>query len=392
MSGVPAAAAVVAAITAAGLAVACAGAGHAPPPGAARAGVTIALYDLGEHDGYGVVDDRRWIDVTGDALAIDHLDPRAALPSLVIEPLAGGAIEIGACLRDRIPPLPVAAGGDPAAAHPALELTPVLRCSVRGAPGRYLVRVLYVVPRLAYRAQHDVAMTAPDRATIASRFAIATPPWGVRAEVAVFAGAPGRDQAPREYARGAVMLDGGTAVLVAPPGTVRAQLRRIYDGAIQESAELNPRDPRWRRDSHPAVWVWLELADIALAPGALRVHVALDGEPPRDIEVPARGARPLGAALELPLWIDEALRGRRERWTAPPSDAIMTDRLALSIANTGALPREVWLEETLRQAQRRRVRRAWPGAPSLIKNLVRMKVTVAPGTIERAGFEIEYEL
>lgn len=378
------------------------------PANLADAGVALAVYALADHAPYGVIDDRRWVEVVGPSLVLDHVDPRAALPSLVIEPLGGAALEIGACARDRIPGLASAtpdgeraatavrgegSSGPGAASDPTTPVfTPLLRCAVRGAPGRRLVRVLYVVPGLAYRASHDVVMTGPDGASVTSRFSLATPAWQQRAELTLYDGMPGTQQPPREIARGPAVLDGGIAVFAAPPRRVAAQLRWIYDGAVRRRGEVGPRDLRWQRESHPAVWVWLELQTPALAPGPVRAHVQLPGEPIRDIDVPAPGRRALASALGLPLWVDDQLRGRRDRWSQSREDATLVDRFAVSIANLGASAREVWIEEALRPARRRTVGRVWPGAAAVVKTVLRMKLTVAPGKIERGGFEVEYEL
>lgn len=398
--------------------LACARGQPAAPANAADAGIAIAVYGVADRAGYAVVDDRRWVDLDGDTLVLDDIDPRAALPSLVIEAADArpAALEVGACTRDRIPSLasPSASGastpsgasggsGPPSAADAtgasvagAPAFVPILRCAVRGARGRHLLRILYVLPELEYRASHDVAMTAPDRATVTSRFSIATPAWRRRAELTLFDGVPGAQQPPREIARGSIVLDGGIAVLASPARVVAAQLRRIYDGAVHRRGEVGPRDPRWRRESHAAVWVWLELASlvdrVALAPGPVRVHLELPGQPIRDIDVPALGRRTVAGALDLPLWIDEDLRGRRDRWSRPHDDTGIADRFSISIANVGATQREVWVEEALRTARRRTVRNAWPGAPVLLETRIRLKLTVAPGKIERCGFELDYEL
>ena len=355
------------------------GCGRGPSaPVAARDGVAIALY---YHPGvrYAVIDDRRWVDVAGDSVVFDHIDPGGGLSSLVIEPLAG-ALEIGACLRERI--APDAASG---------LAVPALRCAVRGRPGRYLVRLLYMSWALAYRVEHDIAMTAPDRATVVSRFAIVAPAWRTRAEVAVFDGVAGGESPPRELARGTIALDGGTALLATPPREVTARLRRIYDGAVRKPDGPDTRDPRWARDSHSAVWVWLELGVPGLAPGPVHVHADLPGEAIRDIDVPAAGRRGGAAELRLPLWIDDRLRGKRDRWTDAPDDAVLSDRFLVSVANTGDAPREVWIEEQLRAGARRTVGRAWPRSPEVDRRRLRMKLTVAPGGIERAGFAVDYE-
>jgi hypothetical protein len=393
--------------------------------------VTIALYAPSPAVRYAVIDDRRWVDVDGDTLVLDRVDPGAALPSLLIEPLTG-PLRIGACLRDRIamplpdaPPLPPESGGA-ATEPPGDGVVPMLRCRVAAPPGRYLVRLLYLSSALGYRAQHDVTVTAPDRATVTSRFAIATPAWRTRAELTLFEGAPGGDPPPRELVRGSVALDGGTAVIAIPPREVTARMLRIYDGAVRRPDGPEPRDPRWGRDSHSAVWVWLELGGLGerravasapasgaapilapsvaatasslapraasgLAPGPVHVHVELPGEAIRDIDVPAGGRRAGPTALSLPLWIDDRLRGKRDRWSDSPEDALLTERFLVSVANSGDTPREVWIEELLRPAPRHSVSHAWPRAPEVDHRRLRMKLTVAPGTVERAGFAVDYE-
>jgi hypothetical protein len=203
---------------------------------------------------------------------------------------------------------------------------------------------------------------------------------------------PGTQQPPREVARGSIVLDGGIAVLAAHPRAVPAQLRRIYDGAVHRHSEVAPRDPRWQRESHPAVWVWLELEGLALAPGPVRAHVQLPGDAIRDIDVSPLGRRRLANALALPLWIDPQLRGRRDRWSQSREDATLIDRFAVSIANLGDAAREVWIEEALRPARRRTVRHAWPGAAAVVETVLRLKLTIAAGKIERGGFEVEYEM
>lgn len=375
-------------IGAIGLAIACSHGSPAIPANTAREGLSIALYDSHDGGAYSVIDDRRWIEVAGDSLVIDRVDPGAVLSSLVIEPLAGGALAVGACLRDRIPASPSVALDvvSPAPASAGELFAPVLRCAVHARSGRYLVRLLYVSPALGYRAQHDITMTAPDRAIVASRFAIVTPAWQAHAEVTLFDGIPGSEQPPREVARGAIMLDGGTSVIAVPPREVTAQLRRVYNGAVPDNDDDAP-----RHDAQPAVWVWLELDEPALALGPVRAHVELAGEATRDIDVPAAGRRRQAVALRLPLWIDDQLRGTRDHRSASFGDVTEADRFAVSVSNTGDAAREVWIEEKLRPVRRRTVTHAWPSEPVVVKDLLRMKLTVHGGKIERAGFEITYE-
>src|SRR5262249_17757437 len=138
-------------------------------------GITIALYGKGDGQAYSVIDDRRWIEIAdGHALLLDNIDPGAALPSLMFEPLSDPAIQIGACMRDRIA-LPPAEPETNPLKKPAPKVTPklpdvddkfatTLRCEAHGRPGRYLVRLLYVSTTLGYHAEHEVSVTSPDRA------------------------------------------------------------------------------------------------------------------------------------------------------------------------------------------------------------------------------------
>jgi hypothetical protein len=392
-------------------------ASHAPrtPIRTPGAGVTIALYDRGEGGSYAVVDDRRWIEVTGTQLVLDHVDPGAALASLVIEPLGAARLAITRCVRERIPELPpkpqvpkppAPRGRAGPAQRPtvpgAARFDATVRCTVAGAPGRHLVRVLYVSTTLTFRAQHDVVVTerAPTelRATVMSRFAIETPAWHERAEVVLFDGVPGGERPPREVARGTVTLDGSIAIISAPVRELAVRLRRIYDGAVA-TPELPPADAAWNQESAHAVRVWLELPAVHLAPGPVRVHVETAAEGVRDIDVtapPSNGpdgrAQVAGgdAALRLPLWIDGTLVGTRQRF-ADAGDAQLAERLLLSVANTGEVAREVWIEEHVRPARRRTVRRAWPRKPRSSGDLVRSRVVVAPRAIERVGYTIEYD-
>ena len=371
-------------------------------------GVSIALYRDGEAS-YGVVDDRRWVEVTGTTLILDHVDPGAALPSLVIEPLGATELRVGQCARDHIsyPDDAKAAlerfgewqlrrrqqmldGTEP---EPEPAATPLvvssLRCRVAGARGRHLLRLLYVSPKLGYRAQHDVTMTAGDRATVATRFAIETPRWSAAADVTLFHGLPGGEHAPAQIARGSIQLDGSTAVLAAAPREVPARLRWIYDGAIRVGRGSET-DAQWARDTVRAVWVWLELSERELPPGPVHAHVETPGEPIRDVQVPAEGREHLGATLRLPLWIDDGLHGMRTRVVMAADGASLADRFVIAVANTGLVAREVWIEERLRTSRRRTLRGGWPTKPALVHDRARTPLVIKPGATERTGYVIEY--
>ncbi len=378
------------------------------------AGISMAFYQSGGK-AYTVVDDRRWVEVRGGMLLLDHIDPGAALPSLVIEPLGAAPFAIGQCDRDhetqKLPPDAalerfgawqerrrerVAAGdldGDlePTPDGTITVVSPVVRCTVThsGAETRQLIRVLYVSSNLAYHAQHDISMTVGDRATIATRFAIGAPDWGGRADATLFEGVPGGDKPAVELARGSLTLDGTTMVLGASPRETRVSVRRVFDGAIRTGVG-NASDPSWGRDSVHAVWVWLELDGVALTPGPTHAHLELPGDAVRDLEIPPGGREQSSTGTRLPLWIDGELRGVRNRVVTGSDGANLADRFQFSISNLGAEPREVWIEEKLRPAKRRAIKTGWPTRPVLGADVARTKVTVKPGGTERIGYVIDY--
>lgn len=376
-----------------------------------EAGVTISIYAR-EGGGYSVVDDRRWVEVEGSSVLLANIDPGADLASLQIEP-ATSALHVGSCTRDRLPDLvvhdtdpdvlelrlrPPRMPPPPATPPPvrAARYAPVVHCEVTAPPGRYLVRILYVSTTLRYRAQHDVDVREPTRATIASRFAIQTPPWRTRADVILFDGVPGSEKTPAEITRGSIELDGSTAILAIPERTATAELRRIYDGAVIASEDKH--DPMWGHDSLPAVWVWLELAAVHLAPGPVHIHVELPDEGIRDADV-AADKRVQGddakAPMRLPLWIDSDLRGIRSRVVEYSDGAALSERIVLGVANMGEVAREVFVDEHLRPAKHRRADRIWPKNQSPTpgpNDVLRTKLQVAPGHVVRAGYTLSYEL
>lgn len=394
---------------------------------AAEAGVTLSLYSAGDKS-YGVVDDRRFIEVTGSSILLDNIDPGAALASLVIETTTPG-LRIGPCTRDRLPDLDDDALEEfgreqerlsaerlrrriertlpdvnrtrdiredvrrPTPA-PGQRFAPVVSCNVAGPRGRHLVRIVYVSPALTYRAQHDIEMTESERASIASRFALVTPPWRTRASVILFDGAPGGDKPPVELVRGDVTLDGGTSVLVLPTRNVTARIRRIF--AADTADELSE-DPLWGPSALAGVWATLEAPGVTLPPGAVRVHVELPDEGSRWIDVPPSRRMQRAddasakAPLRLMLWLDDTLRATRERRVIEDDGVRMLELFAAVITNTGDRPREVWVEDRLRNARRRSVERSWPAKPTAVGDVVRHKIEVRPGRVARTGFTVAYE-
>jgi hypothetical protein len=361
--------------------VGCARRARAPSVAPDGPGVTIAIY-LHPGGQLAVVDDRRWVELDGTTLVLDRIDPGAALASLVIE--APGGKDVGACTRERIP------GGTDVVPRAAL---PVLTCAARGAPGRHLVRISYVSTALGYRAGHEIVMTEPARATLVSRFAVATPRWGVRGELALYDGAPGLEDPPRELARREVTLDGSTAVIALSAREIAAALRWIYAGAPDPDRALEDDAVDLdlglaQRGSHD-VWVSLELPGMHLAPGPVHVRVELPDEGLHEVTVPA-AAR--GAPVRLPLWIDDTLRGLRQARIVLDDGDVLVERLRHGVANRGTQTREVLVEERLRAARRRRIEHAWPARPKVHGEVAQTRLVIGPGGLERAGFTIAYEL
>jgi hypothetical protein len=414
------------------MAVGC-GAPHAQTPEAVtatpREGIAIAIYANGDRS-YAVVDDRRRIAIRSAQMLLDRIDPAASLQSLLVEPLdARDEIHVTACARERVDDsaaglqsLAQARGErpkrllvvrdmhddaperfeyidtgqmEPPVLPAAHVLSPVVQCTVTARAGDRLVRIMHVTSAIAFRTVHELTLVDPDRAQLTTRFAIATPAWATRAEVTLFEGIPGDEVPPRELVHGTIVLDGSTAILDGgPTREVPAHLRTIYDGAkIEDSEDIKPNDIAWARESRHQVWEWLEVT-APLASGTLRAHVELPGSAPRDVAVePALRQRTRdGAVSRFPLWIDDDLVGTRKRTIDRADGVIITDRLQLTIANIGDRPREVWIEEPLRPAARRRtISQPWPGRPQLVNDLARVKLTLAPGHTERMGFTMDYE-
>ena len=75
--------------------------------------------------------------------------------------------------------------------------------------------------------------------------------------------------------------------------------------------------------------------------------------------------------------------------------ASITERYVFSVANLGETEREVFVEEPMRTASRRKLDRAWPKKPTVehtgTHNVLRTKLVVKPGRIERTGYSMAYD-
>ena len=325
------------------------------------AGIAIAVYRAGDR-ALAVVDERQWVTIERGGFTVAPIDPDASLAQLLVEPLGEPAVQVGACAREGL----------------------TLRCAATGA-GRALVRVVYATSAVHYEARHTIDVGTPGRAILSTHLAVATPAWGARADVTVFDGVPGGDHAPRELARGTLALDGTPAVLAAPPRVLAARVVRIFDGAVVRPG-VPPTDPTWGHDSTTAVQVALVLPDVPIAAGEAHVHVGLPGEPVRDVVTAiASGTR------RVSLGVDDALHGTRHRVEGFGGGDALVDQIAVTLANTGAIARDVWIEEPLRPARVRSIVRTWPEPAHVVGDVVRVVVPVPPGGRAAAELGLAYD-
>lgn len=386
--------------------------GPRAPAVAPAAGVSIAVY-AGQDRTQAVIDDRRAIDVTGRRVVLEGIAPTAELSTLWIESLGGRALAFEQCARTRLPldedPAEAAAAAilDPAA--PRAVMSPLVECAVRGAPGRYFVRVHYTARHFPLpRIRHEIAAAAPDkggdaRATIATRFVMDAPAWGTRAEIAFFRGLPGGSEPPREVVRGRVVFDGSHAILQAPPREVPARLVHLFQGVVPTSG-ADSIDDEWGLETVARARVMLELDDAQLLPAAAHVRVTVAGEP-RDSEVVYAPQGAPSATARLALWVDPLVVGtRRAILLGRTNRARATDVVAVSVRNWSEVQREVWVEEPLRAARERKIARPDPETirrfgiehdsaplPEIVGDVARAKLVLAPHTTAYLAFAVQYK-
>jgi hypothetical protein len=264
-----------------------------------------------------------------------------------------------------------------------------VRCAVRGAPGRHLVRVAYATGGVAWKAVHRVeAVIGADGETgtaiVRTGFEIDAPGWTGDADIALWRGLPGAGDPPERVWSGRAGL--GEAVTVwSAPKKVGARLIAIYRGAVVSPGE-SPTDPYWRQSSIGDVATWLML-DAPLPAGAALVPVSIAGGGPRV----ARGnfARE-GAGARVALWNDPELHGLRVK-TLSGDQQEMREHLAFSVVNHADHPREVWIEEELRPARRRRVVRSKPKV-AVDRGVLRVQLTVPPNGVAGGDADLAYDL
>jgi hypothetical protein len=386
------------------------------PPADPLEGITVAVY-VGAGQRYAVVDDRRTIEVTGRRVLLDRIEPRAALETLVIEPLgaARGALVIEQCARawlrsdpadvpepgatsasaaadaarlarvlrggrlpvTKHPDLPTSQAG-PAEPDEALAssgavvstlafgepgrpldggASPLVECTVTGPPGRHRVRVHYVTASAGFQIRHEIAMTSPDRATISTRFTVPTPAWGARGELALYDGVPGAGDPPRELGRGPATFDGGIAVLGSPPREVPARLVRVFDGMRRPPGD-DGAETAWGRGSRHDVRVLLELDEPRLLPAPAHVQISVDGGDAHDISTayaPA-WATPASSGPPVPdgVFVGEAIARDRSRLATP---APRSRPELPEDAPSGPTRIPLWLDPQLRGTRVRAVER-----------------------------------
>ncbi|MCA9678056.1 MAG: hypothetical protein KC464_23725, partial [Myxococcales bacterium] len=279
-----------------------------------------------------------------------------------------------------------------------------VRCQVAAAPGRHRVRIAYATTDLAWTAAYRVDVVAGAGVDDAAHAAL-QPTYTIagsgllgarRAEVTLLTGLPGGDVAPRAAWTGEVELGADAVSVLAPVHEVDVALDYVYRGAVTHP-EDNARNGYWRATSASDVWLAIgvdldtaqRLAD--LPAGHALVTVTRDGvsrQGQADWPAPSLD-RPRG--FDVWLWPDGDLVGWRERKSLYDDGRRLIEQYLFSVSNGSTRPIKVWVEEELRTgAASREIRKQWPRKARRRGDVLRYPVEVAPGKIERLGFEAEY--
>jgi hypothetical protein len=124
----------------------------------------------------------------------------------------------------------------------------------------------------------------------------------------------------------------------------------------------------------------------------VHVRVELPDEVARELELPAapRAADAAPGAQRLRLFADDDLHGTHQRTRDYREGAELAEHVDISIANTGATSREVWIEEPLRAARWTLITQAHPASLAADRDHARARVVVAPGKLARVSFTVAY--
>jgi hypothetical protein len=265
------------------------------------------------------------------------------------------------------------------------------------------VRLTYVTSDLSWAASYRVDVTAKPEgaaaATVRPTYTIAGS--GVigarRANVSLMVGLPGGDDAPRLAWRGDVDLGSDEVAVHPEPREVAARLDHVYRGAIATPDEQPRSGNYWRATSTPDVWVVLAFAAdearaLADLPGGPALFWITRDDVTRQAQARWPEPEPESRGVEVRLWPSTDIVGYRER-RVPWDDGStrLVEQYLFSVANQSSSPVIVFVEEELRPgATSREIRKTWPKKPQRRRDVVRFEVHVAPGSIERLGFEAEY--
>lgn len=296
---------------------------------------------------------------------------------------------------------------------------PALRCDVEtGAPGRHLVRLAYRVPGVGWQASYQVARIEPDAREVDVQPRYTVDPLGLAADgrprtLSLAAVPTGAASAPVEVWRGAPTTTTGASTVVGPssrrPARVRllfqpdgaaAALARDGDGERDEDTEAAMRTIRARIARGPgrtgagaASEVWRELAIERAAtdvPGELAVAVDDGAGGRRWLRATVAPVQPGARLLRVLLAREPALVGFRRRLVHDDVEGGLVDELRYSLANHGAAPVRVLIEESLRPEGTAAVRFAAPAGGVLSARAWQLEVDVAPGGLVRAAVALQY--
>lgn len=389
-------------------------------PVTAREGLSVAVYTslVGKGGGYAVVDDRRVIDVTGDSIIIERVAPGATLSSLIVEPLGNSSLRIGECSREALglpPPVDAVPGGEgvvggqgyggelanpadydetpdalkirlgeeakaPKDLKPVID-SPIVRCAVVAGRGKHRVRILYVTPDVTFSAHHDIAMSAPESATVTTRFALPTPDLDMRGDVTLYAGLPGSDEMPVEVGRGDVTLDGSISLFGGPTREVRARLRRMWRSADANEA----REDVYLAQQVRPVRVWLELEG-KLQTGDATLRVDLPYEPAAPQSIGATDIERGANVTRMPVRDDGDLISLHESRPLRARDEAARERFSISISNAGPVAREVVIVYALTKGKAHEVESSWPVAPTIERDTAKSRVQVEANSVGRLRY------